>query len=183
MLPLLLACAGPSDDTGTPDDSPVATTTYYLGTSDGQTPDGSYVAPTEEILFIRTLDPVASTITEEFWQEDTPAWQHGILVHTVDVATETFTATWDTGDGVLAVDGAFDAGDPWDWTAWHSLSTYTDGDYVGWTVTSQDTVDADGADTAEKSVIDDGGADTWDIVEVITPTDAERFETRRAQIE
>jgi hypothetical protein len=180
---LLLACTGTGDDTGGSDTAPLVVTTWYLGTSDGQTPDGTYVAPTAELLFIRTLDPGAGTITEEYWQEDSPAWQHGFLTHTVDAAAGTFSATWDTGEGVLAVDGAFDAGAAWAWTAWHSLSTYTDGKYVDWTVTSLDSVDDAGTDTALKSVVDPDGNDTWDIVEVIAPTDQASFEARLAEIE
>lgn len=178
----LFACTGKPADTADTAEPLVATTTWYVGTSDGQTPDGTYVAPTAELLFIRTVDPVESTITEEFWQEDEP-WRHDLLVHTVDADLGTFTATWDTGDGVLAVSGAFDEGNPWEWTAWHSLSTYTDGTYVGWSVTSSDSMAEDGTVTAEKSVVDDAGEDTWDIVEVLTPSDQETVDARVAEVE
>ena len=89
----LLACTGSKDDTGprdTSSDAPAATTAWYFGTSDGQTPDGSYVAPTDEILFIRALDPVASTVTESAWTvvRRTGAVSAYELVHSVDIAKQ-----------------------------------------------------------------------------------------------
>lgn len=90
---------GDSADTG-------AVATHYFGESQGQTPDGSYVAEPEAILFIRTLDPVASTITEEVWVEGRPKWTHYLLVHEVDAAAGTFTSEWVTADGTLDVVGA-----------------------------------------------------------------------------
>ena len=52
--------------------------------------------------------------------------------------------------------GAFDAGETWEWTAWHSTSTFVDGDYAGWTTTSEDQLDGD-AFTAHKELFDDAG--------------------------
>jgi len=184
LLALFLACTGAADDSGGHADLPDATTTWYFGTSDGQTPDGSYVAPTEEILFIRALDPAASTVTESAWtvNANTQAVTAYDLVHDVDVATETFTSTFVTDDGTLLVEGGYDAGDDWGWTAWHSTSTYQDGQYAGMRVESVDHVEDSGVAIAEKVVIDADGTETYDILEQLTPTDQAAFEARLAEI-
>ncbi|GDX81097.1 hypothetical protein LBMAG42_29080 [Deltaproteobacteria bacterium] len=166
---------GDSADTG-------AVATHYFGESQGQTPDGSYVAEPEAILFIRTLDPVASTITEEVWVEGRPKWTHYLLVHEVDAAAGTFTSEWVTADGTLDVVGGYDAGEAWAWTAWHSTSTYRDGTYAGTVVTSQDSVDGAGVATAHKDVYDGDGTHSWQIVEVITPTTEAEFTAALAEI-
>lgn len=161
-----------------------ASTVYYFGTSDGQTPDGSYDAPPLELLFIRTVDPAASLITEQFWQEPTrgTAWSTGLIVNAVDATALTFGSTWDTGDGEIEIVGTFTEGDPWAWTAWHSTSTYLGGRYQGTTVTSDDQLDGAGADTADKHVYDEHGTETYQIIEIITPTEQSAFEARLAEI-
>lgn len=193
----LFACAFDPTDTGTTGDTAdtadTATdtgdsgigsvvATHYLGVSQGQTPDGTYVAEPEAILFIRSLDPVASTITEEVWVEGAPKWAHYLLVHEVDVAAGTFTSEWVTADGTIDVVGGYDAGNAWEWTAWHSTSTYRDGTYAGTFVTSQDSMDAEGVATANKEVYDGEGTHTWRIVEVITPTTEAEFTAALADI-
>ncbi len=183
----LLACTGSKDDTGprdTSSDAPVATTAWYFGTSDGQTPDGSYVAPTDEILFIRALDPVASTVTESAWTvvRRTGAVSAYELVHSVDIATETFTSTFVTADGTMDVNGGYDAGPDWVWTAWHSTSIYQDGTYAGTRVESVDHVDDAGVASAEKAVFDPDGTETWQMVEVLTPTDEASFDARLGEV-
>ncbi len=189
MLSLLFACATATDptDTATAGDTadsgaagPVVT--WYTGTSDGQTPDGSYVQPTEGLLFIRTLDATAGTITEEVWSEGKPTWSHDVLVHAVDADAGTFTSTWVTEDGTLGIVGAFDAGEPWAWTAWHSTSTYSDGDYLGTRIDSADTVDDAGAVHTTKSMFDADGKDLWDMVELLTPTTEDAFNAALAEI-
>lgn len=184
LLALFLACAGAADDSAGHADVPDPSTTWYFGTNDGQTPDGSYVAPTEEELFIRALDPTASTVSENAWTVDasTQAVTSFALVHDVDVATETFSSTFVTDDGTLLVEGAYDAGDDWAWTAWHSTSTYQDGQYAGMRVESVDHVEDSGQAIAEKVVIDASGTETYDIVEVLTPTDQAAFEERLAEL-
>ena len=159
------------------------TAVHYFGTSVGQTPDGSYVDEAQALLFIRTLDAGASTVTEEYWEEGRRKWDHGLLVHSVDAAGETFTSTWDSGDGMIQTTGAFDAGEAWAWTAWHSTSVYLDGAYVDWVITSTDTVDDAGVATADKAIRDEDGVETWRILEVNTPTDEESFQERLAEIE
>ena len=190
LFALILACSSPgagdsepsgdSADTGAND--PVATTIHYIGTSQGQTPDGSYVEDEKEILFIRALDPEASTIGEEFWIEGARgAYDHGELLNTVataDGSTYTFGSLWDTGEGVLEIVGAFTAGGPWSWTAWHSTSTYVDGEYAGYWISSADVLDAAGADTATKVVHDAEGTEVWHIVEFIAPVPQADFESR-----
>jgi hypothetical protein len=158
---------------------------YYFGTSDGQLPDGSYVEPTKEILFIRTVDPSAATITEEFWQEgrDRNQWDNGTIVNSVDTSAQSFGSTWVTGDGDIETVGTFTEGEDWLWTAWNSVSTYQSGDYTGTYVTSDDQLDETGADTADKHVYDPDGTETWRILEVITPTDEASFNARLAEIE
>lgn len=186
-----LACSPGADDdsagvSDTRDDLTVATVTYYIGTSQGQAPDGSYVEDEEEILFIRALDPHAATIGEEFWIEGARgAYDHGELlsrVATADGSTYTFSSSWDTADGALEVAGEFTAGQPWAWTAWHSTSTYMDGKYIGYWITSDDVLDAEGADTATKVVYDAEGTDIWHIIEVISPVPQADFESRLAEI-
>lgn len=191
MVLLLLACTpdeadsaptGTLDDTGSP--GPSASTTWYFGTSDGEAPDGSYDEAPKEILFIRALDPEAATVTEDAWQQGTARqWDHYMLVHDVDVAAGTFSSLFETPDGTMDVQGGYDAGAPWAWTAWHSTSTYLDGRYTGTVVESVDEVDADGVAQAHKEVWDASGAHTWSIVETLTPTDQVSFEERLAQIE
>lgn len=174
--------AGDGGDGGT-EDLQVA---WFIGTSDGQTPDGSYVAPTEEVLFIRTLDPGASTMKEEAWtvapNGDVAAY---VLDHVVDTTAGTFTSTFDTGSGVLLVEGAFDAGEAWAWTAWHSRSVYQDGRYEGGWVDSTDTYDlgGTGAARAEKGVFEPGGSQTYAIVENLLPVSQEELEARLAEVD
>lgn len=178
---VLAACSGSpvaDSDSAPNSELPDATTTHYLGTSDGQTPDGSYAAPTEELLFIRIVDPPASSITEQVWDvAERNAVTSYELVHAVDVTTETFTSTWVTEDGTILVTGGYDAGDDWSWTAWHSTSVYQDGTYAGMTITSVDHMDDAGVNTAEKVVFDANGTETWNIVEVLTPCSEEDFDT------
>lgn len=174
-----VACNGGGKETGyTAPDGPVREETRYEGTSRGRLPDGSYEAPEENLLFLRTLDPAPSTVREQAW-----SWEAGgevttfDLTHTVDAEAGTFTADFVTGDGTLRVEGAFDAGGAWAWTAWHSTSTYVDGPDAGVTVQSTDTLDpGSGAIHAEKTVFDVGGEATWIIVEDLTPVSEERFD-------
>lgn len=184
ILPLILfACTGATDDTAdTASETPAASTAWYFGTSDGQTPDGGYVAPTDEILFIRALDPAASTITENAWTVSPTNVSAYELVHAVDVATGTFTSTFVTDDGTMLVSGAYDAGPDWGWTAWHSTSVYQNGTYEGMRVESVDHTDDAGVATADKTVYDAEGTETYDIVEVLTPTDEGSFNARLAEI-
>lgn len=166
--------AGDSDtgDSGTGDS---ALTVWYTGTSQGQLPDGSYVEAPKELLFIRRLDPDAATITEEVWSDEGREWQYYSLVHAVDAAAGTFTSEFVTSDGTLDVVGAYDAGEAWAWTAWHSASIYRDGEYTGWSVQSQDSMDGKGVATADKHILDAAGAPSWDILEVLTPISEEDF--------
>ena len=184
----LLACADEkAADTAAAGDGEApaeAVATYFFGTSDGQTPDGSYVAPEDEILFIRTLDPNASTVHEEAWtisaSGDLSSYE---LLHAVDLAAQTFTADFVTADGTMQVEGAFDAGEDWAWTAWHSTSTYVDGRYAGTIVTSTDTLDpTSGVAHADKLVYDADGANTYIIAETLTPVDQTTFEARLAEV-
>ena len=181
----LLACTPLRDDTAdTSPDLPAASTVWYFGTSDGQTPDGSYVAPTDEIIFIRELDPAASTVTENAWtvaagSGDVSAY---VLVHAVDIADQTFTSSFVTEDGTLLVNGGYDAGPDWGWTAWHSTSIYQDGTYAGIRVESVDHVDGAGVASADKTVFDADGTETYDLVEVLTPTDEASFNDRLAAV-
>lgn len=180
-LAAVTACSGSgADDSGsTPDDSglPDATVVDYIGTSDGQAPDGSYVAPTEELLFIRTVDPAASTISEHVWtvgqRGDVTEYE---LVHDVDVVAGTFTSTWVTDDGTFLVTGAYDAGEDWAWTAWHSTSVYQDGTNAGLRVESVDHVDDSGVAHADKQVYDAAGTETYLIVEELVPCSTDDFE-------
>lgn len=148
---------------------------HYFGESQGQTPDGSYVADPEAILFIRTLDAGASTITEEVWVEGSPKWVHYLLVHIVDAEAGTFTSEWASEEGTIDVVGGYDAGAAWAWTAWHSTSTYRDGKYAGTVVTSEDAVSDEGVAQAHKAIFDAEGTETWNIVETLTPTSEEEF--------
>ncbi len=185
LLSCLLApaCAGGEEETGGDTAAPaVASTEWYIGTSDGQTPDGSYVAPTEEVLFIRALDPDASTVTEQAWtvgEQGVTAYE---LVHDVDAAAGTFTSTFVTDEGTMLVEGAYDAGAAWAWTAWHSTSIYQDGEYQGIRVESQDHVEDSGVAIAEKLVYDATDTLTYEIVEELTPVLQEDFETRLAEV-
>lgn len=183
MFLLLFACAG----SGAPKESTAATvpavTYWYFGTSQGQTPDGSYVEDPSDLLFIRILDPEASTLVEQVWTEEgRGTWSNYELVHEVDIATETFQAVFVTAEGTLNVEGAYDTGPDWGWTGWHSTSTYQDGDYVGTKVESQDTVDEKGVVTTNKSIVDTTETVTWEILEILTPTTQEEFETVQAGI-
>ena len=188
FLAPLPGCSGASSESGDSADTassglPEASTTFYIGTSDGQTPDGGYVAPTEELLFIRALDPAASTITEQVWsvgeRNTVTAYE---LVHAVDVAAGTFTSTWVTDDGTILVDGAYDAGADWAWTAWHSTSVYQDGANAGLRVESVDHIEDSGVAFAEKVVYDAGGAETYQIVEELTPCSQDDFEEEFAAV-
>ena len=196
-LLLLLACtpaapdssavADTSDtgatDSGGGDTGSNAIVTWYFGTSDGQTPDGSYQEPEEDLLFIRTVDPEASTIHEEVWTSGAKYWTAYDLLHVVDAAQETFTSNWVTDDGTLEVIGAFDEGDPWAWTAWHSTSTYQDGKYAGEWITSEDQTHEDGSNTAIKEVYDADSNHIWSIVEVLTPTTEDKWKDAFSTIE
>ncbi len=176
-----------SGDSGAADSGgPSASVAWFIGTSDGQTADGSYVAPTEEVLFIRSLDPSASTMREEAW---TVAGSGRVsayaLDHAVDAAAGTFSSTFDTGSGVLKVEGVYDAGEPWAWTAWHSRSVYQDGRYAGGWVDSVDTYDLEGTGEAhaEKGVFDPDGTLTYSIVEHLSPVSQATLEARLAELE
>lgn len=151
--------------------------------TNGQTPDGSYVAPTEGILFIRALDPVASTVTEQAWSvpnRGDPTYYE--LVHDVDIATETFTSVFKTADGTLLVDGGYDEGPDWGWTAWHSTSVYQDGTYAGTRVESVDHVLDGGVAHADKTVYNADDVETYVIVEEITPCSEADFEAALKEI-
>ena len=189
LLALLASgCAAATDDTGLEADAedsdsgdtgelPAATTVWYIGTSDGQLPDGSYVAPTEEILFIRTVDPAASKVIEEAWSVPARgAVVHYALTHDVNVEDQAFTSSFRTDDGVLFVSGGYDAGPDWAWTAWHSTSIYQDGQYAGTRVESVDQVHDGGVARADKNVYDADDVETWRIVEEITPCTQAEFE-------
>ena len=174
-------------DTAT-DTLPDATTTYYFGTSDGQTPDGSYDPEAKEILFIRTVTPEANSIREEFWQEGERRneWTTGEFTNEVNAEASpnpTFGTTWVTDDGELVISGEFTEGQPWLWTAWHSTSTYVSGTWEGTLVTSDDQLDEIGADTADKHVFNAEGTETYQITEIITPTSEEAFTARLAEIQ
>lgn len=186
-LPLLalLACTAGKDpltgDDSAPDDSSASLPQYFFydGTTQGQTPDGSYVENPREILFIRALNPGESTLTEYAWEVDSRGGLSAYdLVHQVDVTAGTFHATFATAQGTLDVVGAYDAGEPWAWTAWHSTSTYTDGEYLGTRVESTDSIDGQGLATAHKSVYDEQNAETWQITERLSPVDQATFEDR-----
>lgn len=179
MLYLLLACAEKpvesAMDSVPEGTQPVAQTFWYSGSSDGQTPDGSYNPDPAALWFLRALDPAASTITEKVWTEGARNWDYYELVHAVDAEAGTFTADFVTPDGTLKVEGAYDAGDAWAWTAWHSVSTYQDGQYMGNYVTSEDSLAADGSAVAHKEVFDATDAHTWSIVESLTPVEEAVF--------
>jgi hypothetical protein len=180
-LILALACADKGEDSGSGEGAKAAPIVeWYLGSSDGQTPDGSYDEPAHELLFIRTLDPSASTITEEAWQEDGDAYSHYVLVHSVDLASQTFSADFETEQGLLQVLGGFDAGEDWAWSAWHSDSTYVDGAYAGTVVRSTDSRDSAGAVIALKEIYDETDAHIWSIVEQLSPITEEEFGALRA---
>lgn len=195
LLSLLLACLPPVGETAdtdsaapvdTADDLPQSVETFYFGTTEGQTPDGSYVEATKEILFIRESDPTTSTIREEFWQEaDRRNFDHGELLNSVtttDGLSYSFGCDWDTGSGVLRIAGLFTAGEAWAWTGWSSVSTYLDGDYAGYTVASTDSADDAGTHTATKVVANAEGAAIWHVSEVLTPVDETAFQSRLAEI-
>ncbi|HNC95734.1 MAG TPA: hypothetical protein PKY30_00590 [Myxococcota bacterium] len=182
---LLLACTSGSPDSQPviKDTAPPPETIWYTGTSQGQKPDGSFVEAERDLLFIRVLDAFESTLTERVWTEgNRQIWSTYELVHQVDVANNSFTAEFVTPEGTLDVVGAYDAGEPWAWTAWHSTSTYRDGDYVGTKVESQDSVDGAGVVTTNKQIIDPDGTESWIILERLTPTTQEEFETALASI-
>ena len=183
---LLLACTSAPKATDSPTESaelqPQASTAWFMGISDGQTPDGSFDAPPQDLLFIRALDPVASTITEEAWADEGREWSYYKLIHQVDVAASTFTSEFVTGDGTLLVVGGYDAGEPWAWTAWHSTSTYQDGQYQGTYVTSEDSLSSEGVATAHKEVFDETSTNTWSIVETLNPVDEATFNNAMAEV-
>ena len=178
----LLACAVPSDSK--PVESAIEPiTAWYNGTSQGQTPDGSYVEDPKNLLFIRIVDEDASTITEQVWTEGgRDTWTYYELVHTVDAVNDTFTAVFVTEEGTLDVLGGYDAGEDWAWTAWHSASTYRDGTYAGTSVQSTDTMDATGKVTTNKTIVDTSGTETWKILELLAPMLQADFEAAQSAI-
>ena len=179
------ACALPETSDEAPRDTDSGLeTTWFSGTSDGQSADGTFDEPAAELLFVRILDRVASTIEEQVWTEQGAGdpWEYDALTHAVDPEAGTFTADFVTDDGTLEVVGGYDAGEPWAWTAWHSTSTYVDGIYAGTAVLSEDSLAADGVVTAEKEVYDAGGAHTWSIVEVLTPISEADHDARLAEV-
>lgn len=187
LLLALFACTagkeplplGGNDSAGEPHDSGAPQYYFYDGTTQGQTPDGSYVENPREILFIRVLNPGESTLTEYAWEVDSRGGLSAYdLLHEVDVAAGTFHATFPTTAGTLDVVGAYDEGQPWAWTAWHSTSTYTDGQYLGTRVESTDSIDQAGAVTAHKSVYDPQEGETWQITERLTLVAQVAFEAR-----
>lgn len=183
-LAWLSSCAGGADSAEVGDSEEAeAVVTGYSGRSVGQTPDGSYVADPETLLFRRTVDPGAATVTEEVWTEGARAWSFLSLVHAVDADAGTFTAVFVTDDGTLDVVGAFDGGEPWAWTAWHSTSTYRDGEYAGTRVESVDAVDGVGVIVATKEVIEPSGEATWLLEETLTPMATADFDAALAGIQ
>lgn len=118
------AATEPADPSVAAAESPVpesadpSRTTCYFGPSTQTAADGT-VRPGADLLVRRTVDPEASTITEETVRFDTRAGvapRRYTVVYTVD--GESFTLA--ESSGAFAGSGRFTAGEPWAWTAWTS---------------------------------------------------------------
>lgn len=178
---VLAACAPGSPDPADTGDTglPAAETRWYLGSSAGEMADGSW-AQEEELLAVRTVDPAAATITERFSAvERGGALAEYELVQAVSDGG--FEAQFSDGYGTLQVVGQFDAGEDWAWTAWHSTSTYLDGDYVDWYLTSVDAA-GEGTHHADKILHQPDGAAYWLVAEDLTEVTEADFDARLAEL-
>ncbi len=160
-----LACSGEtSDDTGTPETGPSASTEYYEVTGDGLW-QGQHSYETH-MAGLRALQPESSTIFEQFiglGEEAGEAYEG-----TADVDLETHTFTFAYTDGSYEGTGIL-YGEAWDWHAWESETFGSDGTRV----VSEDTKDENGI-IAYKTGYDAEGQEQWTLQEVLTPiTEAE----------
>jgi len=131
LLLLLVACSNTAPPVSTPTPaaraatdpqpptpSPTLSTTCYFGPSTQTAADGT-VRPGAEMLVRRTVDPEASTITEETVRFDAQA---GVAPrrYTVVYAVDGDGFMLSEADGAFAGSGRFTAGEPWARTAWES---------------------------------------------------------------
>ncbi|MDP2314243.1 MAG: hypothetical protein Q8P41_15175 [Pseudomonadota bacterium] len=183
---LLLACAGaPSDDTASTDDTgggaPLPPAVLYLS-GDSQYYDSDGVArgrPTSELLR-RTVTPEDASLEERVIEKSGGAAEEYLLLGVIDPDGPTWTYSFTTADGTLEGSGTFDEGETWAWTAWHSTSTFVDGDYAGWTIESEDRLDGD-TFTASKAFHDATGAGQGTVEETLAVIDAETWEETAAE--
>jgi len=191
MLLLFLACATKGADTGADTDTTAeteatdattdgsrASTAWFLGTGDLSYTDSGAEALTYEVLYQRRLEPGAARIVEDTYMSVDGALTHLHVELLVD--GDTFAGSYSDDSGDLTVAGSL-TGDLWSWFLWDSVATYTSGDLSGATLESRHEVHSRGL-TAEKTLLDGGGATLTVALEAADPVDEESFNARLLEL-
>jgi hypothetical protein len=181
MLLSLLACTAPKDgdDTAATPALPDPTVRYLVGSSQYYDNDGTALGPPSDELLRRTVTPASAALEEIVDERSGRDVSTYTVTGTIDPDAPGWTFSFTTEQGTIAGEGTYDAGETWAWTAWHSSSTFTDGDYVGWTVASTDVLDGDSF-TARKAIADETGAPQGSTDETLTLVDEATWSTQRA---
>ena len=129
---------------------------------------GTYSYETH-MVGLRALRPETSTIFEQFIGLGEEKGESYEGTANIDVETNTFTVSFAYTDGSYEGTGVL-YGEDWDWHAWESTTTATDGS----SVVSEDTKDENGI-VAIKTGFDADGQEEWTMEEVLTPITEEEW--------
>ncbi len=177
---LLLACVPPADhDTSAAEAVPPAVL-HLAGTSQYIDTTGAAQGRATNVLLRRTVTPADVSLDELVMEKSAGAVEEYTVLGQIDPDAQTWTFSFTTADGTIEGSGTFDAGETWAWTAWHSTSTFVDGDYAGWTIGSEDLLDGD-TFTASKVFRDTTGEGQGGVEETLTVMEAETWESTAAE--
>jgi hypothetical protein len=184
---LFLACT--SDDTPTPDSTTltnptIGETAYYLGTQEGYLVDGSKTFEPSDLMFTRLIEPEYNTITETLYTINSTDQSHWGWDFKVNLKKNTFSTVWkQQRDNTVNIEGTYDEGAAWMWTAWHSTWTYTEGQQAGVVLTSETSIDDAGIITTHISKWDADGIELRRDTDTVSPSTKEEYDAAVEQID